>query len=130
VAAESKNHSPRPLAAGAFRVEATTSPPRPAPTPSLTSQATAAAIGALGLGLGFAGSAFVPKTHAEEQLLSEPKAILKERVDQLLNQHARGMTSAAWGLFGASRLSAAMLLGLALVAEVIKQPPSAKPGAP
>lgn len=94
-----------PLAAGA------------AASPNAKAQLEAALLSTVSVGLGYVGGMFVPNTSAEERLFGKPKAVLSAKLDEFLQQHARGMKLAAANLFGVSRLSAAMLIALAAAAE-------------
>jgi hypothetical protein len=90
----------------------------PARTPATTkSRFEAAVLSTIGVGLGYIGGMFIPSTQAEERLLGEPKALMSAKLDEFLNQHTQGMKAAASNLFGASRLTAAMLIALAAAAE-------------
>ena len=88
-------------------------------SPSAKSQLEAALLSAVGVGLGYVGGMFVPTTPAEQRLLGEPKAVLGAKLDEFLQQHARGMKLATANLFGVSRFSAAMLIAMAAAAEAL-----------
>jgi hypothetical protein len=90
--------------------------------PSVRSQAKAALLSTVGVGIGYAAGIFIPPSATEERLLGEPKAVMSERLDDFLKEHMRGMKLAAANLFGASRLSATTLIGLAMLAEALKPP--------
>lgn len=90
-----------------------------AASPNAKAQLEAALLSMVSVGLGYVGGMFVPNSPAEERLFGEPKAVLSAKLDDFLQQHARGMKLAAANLFGVSRLSAAMLIALAASAEAL-----------
>lgn len=99
--------------------------------PSARSQAKLAVLSAIGIGLGYFAGMLVPSSPAEEQLFGVTKAVLRERLDEFLKEHMRGMHLAVANLFGVSRLSATTLVGLAVLAEVFGAPrTSPKPDSP
>jgi drug/metabolite transporter (DMT)-like permease len=90
--------------------------------PSVQLQAKAALLSGLGVALGYVAGMFVPASSTEERLLGQPKAVLSQHLDDFLKEHARGMKIAAANVFGISRLSAATLVGLAMLAEALGNP--------
>ena len=91
--------------------------------PTAGAQAKAAMLSGLGVGLGYVAAMFVPVTTAEEQWLGQPKAILSAKMDDFLKEHTQGMKRAVADMFGVSRLSAAALVGLAMLSEALGRPP-------
>ena len=87
--------------------------------PSVRLQAKAALLSSLGVALGYVAGMFVPISSTEERLLGQPKAVLSQHLDDFLKEHTRGMKIAAANVFGISRLSAATLVGLAMLAEAL-----------
>ena len=91
-------------------------------TPQRKARLEAALLSTVSVGLGYVGGLFVPNTPTEQRLLGEPKAVLSARLDAFLNQHTHAMRMAAAKLFGASQISAAMLVALAAAAETLGVP--------
>jgi hypothetical protein len=90
--------------------------------PSVRLQANAALLSSVGVGLGYVAGMFVPASSTEDRLLGQPKAALSQHLDEFLKEHTRGMKMAAANVFGLSRLSAATLVGLAMLAEALGHP--------
>jgi hypothetical protein len=88
----------------------------------LGSQVNAGVLSAVGVGLGYLVGMFVPPSATEDRLLGEPKAILSQRLDEFLQQHSDGMKKATANVLGLSRLSATTLVGLAMLADVLRAP--------
>lgn len=109
--------APRPLTNGSYSRA-------PSQQPTTQVKAKAALLSTLGLGLGYVAGMFVPKTPTEERVFAEPKAVLGEKLDDFLKANTRGMKMAAVNAFGASRISATALIGLAVVAELLGPTPS------
>ena len=101
------------------RVTNGASPVESVARPSVRSQANAALLSSVGVGLGYVAGMFVPNSATEERLLSQPKAVLGQHLDEFLKQHTRGMKMAAANVFGLSRLSATTLVGVAMLAEAL-----------
>jgi len=94
-------------------------------------QLKAALLSGAGVGLGYLAGMFIPATPAEERLLDQPKAVLRQHLDDFLKENSRGMKMAVANVFGVSRLSAVALVGLAMVAELMATPrPRGKPTSP
>jgi hypothetical protein len=89
--------------------------------PTMKLKIDAALLSTVSVGLGYVAGMFVPTSAAEEQLLVQPKAILTEHLDEFMKEHARGMKMAAANILGISRLSAATLVGMAMVAEALQK---------
>jgi hypothetical protein len=87
--------------------------------PSVRLQAKAASLSSLGVALGYVAGMFVPTSSTEERLLGPSKAVLSQHLDDFLKEHTRGMKIVAANAFGISRLSAATLVGLAMLAEAL-----------
>ncbi len=100
----------------------------PTSQPPTQVKVKASLLSILGVGLGYAAGMFVPNTSTEERLFAEPKAVLSEKLDDFLQANTRGMKMAAVNAFGVSRLSAAALVGLAVLAELLGPPRRSKAG--
>ena len=116
---------------GLFSKRRAALPPQPAstglsasamPKPPLRAHARAVLLSTLGVGLGYFAGLLVPNSAVEEQLVGQPKAVLRERLDEFLQANMRGMKLAVFDLFGVSRLSAAALIGLAVIAQALGGP--------
>jgi hypothetical protein len=79
-------------------------------------------LSSIGVGLGYIAGMFVPTSSIEERLLSQPKAVLVQRLNEFSKDHTQGMKMAAANIFGISRWSAATLVGLAMLAESLEKP--------
>jgi hypothetical protein len=90
---------------------------------ALRSRAFAALLSALSIGLGYVGGMYVPVSTTEERLLGQPKAVLREHLDDFLTEHARGMKLVVANAFGLSRWSAVCLVAMALLVEAVGKPP-------
>ncbi len=89
--------------------------------------AKAVALSILGVGFGYLGGLLLPETPTEDRMLAQPKAILRDNLDRFLQSHTNGMKHSAFALFGASRYSAATLIGLGLLAQAMAAPTTGKP---
>ena len=123
--------SPSPRSSSGSNVTSAASSVQNVARPSMRSQIDAALLSTAGVGLGYVAGMFVPNSAAEERLLGQPKAVLSERLDDFLKEHTQGMKLAVANLFGLSRLSATMLVGLAMLTEALGSPRKySKPGSP
>ena len=114
------------LAAKRFDVaEAPLPQSRPAAPPQRV-PAKAVALSILGVGFGYLGGLLLPETPTEDRMLAQPKAILRDNLDRFLQAHTNGMKQSAFALFGASRYSAATLIGLGLLAQAMAAPATGK----
>jgi hypothetical protein len=91
-------------------------------------QTKAGMLSIIGIGAGYLAGLLLPDSPTEQRLFARPKAVLRDRIDTLLQDHFKGMKLAAFNLFGASRLSAAALIGLSLLAQILSEPPSKPQG--
>jgi len=90
--------------------------------PPLRKQVQAGLLSAVGLGLGYVAGLMVPSTSVEESYLEQPKAILRQQLNSFVDANTQGMKQAALNLFGASRLSATALIGLAIIGQALLPP--------
>ena len=90
-----------------------------AASPSLGSKVNASVLSVVSVGLGYFAAMFIPSSATEDRLLGEPKAVLKQRLDEFLQQHSDGVKKATANALGLSRLSATTLVGLAMLADVL-----------
>jgi hypothetical protein len=88
-------------------------------SPSLGSKVNASVLSAVSVGLGYFAAMFIPSSATEDRLLGEPKAVLRQRLDEFLQQHSDGVKKATANALGLSRLSATTLVGLAMLADVL-----------
>ena len=102
------------------KIDNASSPVKSLASPSVGSQANAALLSTVGVGLGYFAGMFVPTSSTEERFLGQPKAVLSQHLDEFLKEHTNGMKMAAANMFGLSRLSGSALVGLAMLAEALR----------
>ena len=91
--------------------------------PTIRAHAKTALLSSFGVALGYVAGMFVPVSATEERWLGQPRAVLRQRLDDFLRDHTQGMKMAAANAFGLSRLSATTLVVLALLIEAVGKPP-------
>jgi hypothetical protein len=88
--------------------------------PSLSTELKAAALSALGIGLGYVAGSAVPRSKVEDEFVGPVREVVSRETSKFIDTHAEGMKQSAANLFGLSRIAAATLATLAVIADQTK----------
>jgi hypothetical protein len=88
--------------------------------PSLSTELKAAALSALGIGLGYVAGSAVPRSKVEDEFFGPVREVVSRETSKFIDTHAEGMKQSAANLFGLSRIAAATLATLAVIADQTK----------